>query len=593
MEPISKEIIKAQINNPSAYVVPRNYYTKNVGSGLAQIDIRYNDKKTYALGILGMDKNEILVSKIDEILTKGRWINNNRDIIISSDVAKRLEINLKKETYVNIWGIKFKVCGIFDNKKFDSFFDLDNQQFTPINQTASAGWARSQAITTLSEERQVAAGHQALLKEQDYSHIPSKNVIIISHKLLHQLGGKLRSVAIGLSSEKIKRRYVAKIDFQDKTLFSGLLENNVIKRDKDNDKLFYFDSAIKNEGFLKERLKKISVSKQGAVLNIWRRAPNEIENLLDKLSTTLFIGEDNTVTAYSSLKLSSLEGLSGLFVPILIAALIVLNTMLGSVYERFKEIGTYSSVGLAPMHIASLFIAESAVYAVIGGVAGYLIGQVAAKVLTSSLFINILAKCNIEDLGMSLNYSSLSTTFSTMLVMGIVVISALYPAKLAANMAVPGVERKWKFPEPKGDIWNFNFPFSISSHHVIGLCAFLKEYFSSYEEESIGTFYTDGVKMDKVKIDDREGYLLNMNIWLAPFHLGVSQKTEIKAIPEEGYDNHIIKMNIIRKSGDIGSWKRVNAGFLKVLRKEFLIWRTISDDMRAKYIEEGGKILNG
>jgi ABC-type antimicrobial peptide transport system permease subunit len=41
-----------------------------------------------------------------------------------------------------------------------------------------------------------------------------------------------------------------------------------------------------------------------------------------------------------------------LFIPILIAALIVMNTMPGSVYERVREIGVFNAVGLAPSHSA-------------------------------------------------------------------------------------------------------------------------------------------------------------------------------------------------------------------------------------------------
>ena len=64
--------------------------------------------------------------------------------------------------------------------------------------------------------------------------------------------------------------------------------------------------------------------------------------------------------------MTSFSGISNLFIPMLIASLIVLNTMMGSVYERFREIGIYSSVGLAPGHISWLFIAESCVYSVAG-----------------------------------------------------------------------------------------------------------------------------------------------------------------------------------------------------------------------------------
>ena len=55
--------------------------------------------------------------------------------------------------------------------------------------------------------------------------------------------------------------------------------------------------------------------------------------------------------------------------------------MMGSVYERFREIGVYSSVGLAPAHISFLFLAEACVYAVPSVVFGYLLGQGTVKVL--------------------------------------------------------------------------------------------------------------------------------------------------------------------------------------------------------------------
>jgi phosphosulfolactate phosphohydrolase-like enzyme len=45
------------------------------------------------------------------------------------------------------------------------------------------------------------------------------------------------------------------------------------------------------------------------------------------------------VVVYSSIGRTSLGGVSNLLIPILIAALIVMNTMMGAVYERFREIG--------------------------------------------------------------------------------------------------------------------------------------------------------------------------------------------------------------------------------------------------------------
>ncbi|RKY04994.1 hypothetical protein DRP77_02305, partial [Candidatus Poribacteria bacterium] len=103
--------------------------------------------------------------------------------------------------------------------------------------------------------------------------------------------------------------------------------------------------------------------------------------LLNRLALDFFVGRGRETYLYSSIGMTSFSGLSNLFVPILIAALIVLNTMLGAVYERVREIGIYSAVGLAPTHIAFLFMAESVVYAIIGAVVGYLLGQSVAWAL--------------------------------------------------------------------------------------------------------------------------------------------------------------------------------------------------------------------
>ncbi|MEW6755360.1 MAG: FtsX-like permease family protein, partial [Candidatus Latescibacterota bacterium] len=280
---------------------------------------------------------------------------------------------------------------------------------------------------------------------------------------------------------------------------------------------------------------------------------------------------------------TSFSGMANLFVPILIAALIVLNTMMGSVYERFREIGIYSSVGLAPGHIAWLFMAESCVYSVLGVVAGYLVGQTVAKVLIS---LDLLT-------GFTLNYSSLSAVFSSMLVMAVVLLSTVYPARKASQMAVPDVTRKWKLPPPEGDEWNFEFPFTVSGHEVLGLSVFLIGYFDSYSEESIGTFYTDGAHLERYASVHGDGYSIDMNIWLAPFDLGVSQHVVFRAVPEPEHHIYSVTLQIRRLSGENASWRRVNQRFMNVIRKQFLIWRTVDPEAKAGYRQQGEEILAG
>ncbi len=307
-----------------------------------------------------------------------------------------------------------------------------------------------------------------------------------------------------------------------------------------------------------------------------------VESFVSRLAVTLFAGLKDKVTVYSSLAMTSFSGMSNLFIPILIASLIVLNTMMGSVYERVKEIAIYSSVGLAPVHIGSLFIAESCVFAILGAIAGYLIGQIIAKIFTT---FGILA-------GLTLNYSSLSAVSSTMVVMAVVLLSTIYPARKAAQMAVPDVTRRWVLPKPEGDIWKFEFPFTISGREILGLYVFFKEYFSSYEEESVGNFYTQETELSMFRHKEENGFMVSFNSWLAPFDLGVSQKVEMKAIPTGEYGIYEIHLEISRLSGEINTWVRLNRRFLNIIRKQFLIWRTVSLEVKDEYRVQGEKVFD-
>ncbi len=299
--------------------------------------------------------------------------------------------------------------------------------------------------------------------------------------------------------------------------------------------------------------------------------------LMNRIALDFFVGRDKDTYLYSSIGMTSFSGMGNLFVPILIAALIVLNTMLGAVYERVREISIYSSVGLAPVHIAFLFLAEACVYAIVGAVLGYLMGQAIATTLVNFGWLA----------GLTLNYSSMSTVVATIIVMIVVLLSTLYPAIKASRMAVPDIERKWKLPEPEGDVWHFNLPFTVLEEEALGLNVFMRDYFEAHADESASDFYTDQVAFSAMESED--AYQISMMVWLAPYDLGVSQSIQFVTSPVGGEEEDLYKitLDVHRESGEIASWKRVNRRFLNLLRKQLLIWRTFSVDIRAEFHERG------
>ena len=70
----------------------------------------------------------------------------------------------------------------------------------------------------------------------------------------------------------------------------------------------------------------------------------------------------------------------------------------------------------------------------------------------------------------------------------------------------------------------------------------------------------------------------------------MSQDFQLKAIPAGEYNVYYIKLLIVRLSGETGAWKRLNRHFLDTLRKQFLVWRTISPKIKNEYKEEGEKM---
>ena len=54
-----------------------------------------------------------------------------------------------------------------------------------------------------------------------------------------------------------------------------------------------------------------------------------------------------------------------------------------------------------------------------------------------------------------------------------------------------------------------------------------------------------------------------------------------------------IEMHLQRVSGDVASWKRLNTSFLSVLRKRFLVWRTIPAEVRGEYLVAGERLAAG
>jgi hypothetical protein len=275
------------------------------------------------------------------------------------------------------------------------------------------------------------------------------------------------------------------------------------------------------------------------------------------------------------------SGLGDLIVPLLLGGLIIFSSLLGSIVDRQKEIFTYSALGLSPRDVGTLFFAESSVIAVIGGMGGYLIGQLVSKGL------NVMADAGLIEIP-AFNFSSLSSLITIGIVMLTVLLSTIYPALMASRSANPGVNRAWRMPKPDGDKLTFTFPFTVPEKSFGGIVAFIAEHFRNHGDAALDVFATADVRLFKV---DSHRIGISAEVSLAPFDLGVFQRFRMTTRPSDiaGIDEVVVEIE--RTNGAASAWMRGNQAFISDLREQFLVWRSLPQEAVNHYLAEAGKLV--
>jgi hypothetical protein len=311
------------------------------------------------------------------------------------------------------------------------------------------------------------------------------------------------------------------------------------------------------------------------------------DELSSWLAFPLFVGEEGT-WYHSAGNTLRYQGAANLIVPILIVIFITLNTMIGHVHERQKEISTYTSVGLAPTHVGFLFIVEALSMAVISTVIGYILAQLSAKYLGNTALFSQL----------TFNYSSLASVACMFLVFSVVFLAALYPARVAAEIAMPDVNRSWTLPEPEGDVLYLHLPFLLKHEEEQGIMGFLNSFYTSHRDVAHGSFIVDETSLDVGTPEATAGemplavcLLIRTNVWLAPFDFGIKQRLQLHCCPSVDNPGYLeIALQMIRISGERSAWVRANRNFIKALRKQMLLWRFLDREAKERMSAEFQKI---
>jgi len=315
-------------------------------------------------------------------------------------------------------------------------------------------------------------------------------------------------------------------------------------------------------------LAQVNVVLEGYSAEQIKKEAKELSEVLQGLEIVAGMKEEQEVVYVSVLAARTVSGYDLLFIPLLIAVLTILNTMLASVYERVREIGILNAVGLSPLHISALFFAESLLYAVVGAVIGYLSGMVLIKFIVAGLLPAAVRP----------SFSSTMVVLSVSLAMLAVVASAIYPSLKASRISLPSLKRRWEMPtKPVGDHWEIPLPFVAASEREIrGLLLFLKEYMSAYTSEQIGDFIARNIAL--------KDNVLEAEVQLKPWHAGIHQKVKLYPV-KETETRWNFKLEVDRLGGNYKLWQRSNRMFVDNLRKQFLIWRGLSAEEKKRYVE--------
>lgn len=513
-------------------LAPRYWYYGALVLNQSNIEIRMGDVIRTLRALVGFSAQEKELMDVEgALLGASRWLSPEvvgeepvEEILFPVDVAadflgmtaadpgRRLSDPEKLRVadailgkQVSFLGRPFTVVGVFDWEKMNELVDIDGEGLTPFDPVQMEKKAQEEGAPDPDEI-------------QRYIHHSFREVAITSERVLANLGGDLRSVAILPHDPET---------MQDPERAVDLVEL--------------------------------------------------VEGLVNRMDYILFANLGGVPTVLSSRDATRISELWNLVILMAIAGLIVFNTMLGAVYERTKEIATYTALGIAPSHIGRLFMVEAGVFSIVGVMAGYVLGQSVAR-LVAALDIEALAMLN-------LNYSSLAGVGACVLVMAMVLLSSAYPARKASQLGVPDIERRWKLPPTKESRVTINLPFTVSPREAQGLVAFLKEYLDSHIDVSVGSFYVENVEAGPAVTDSGTG--VTAQFWLTPFDLGVSQYTTFYLELLPNMDVCGVRVEIERLSGDAGSWRRANSGFMMDMRSQFLIWRNLTPAVRAGYVERG------
>ncbi|MFZ0131026.1 MAG: ABC transporter permease, partial [Desulfobacterales bacterium] len=100
------------------------------------LTLQHRDRRYTAFGVIGLSADEVRVTGMDKILVGGRWFepDENHAVMISDKTAQELDIDpqLGQAAEVLLWGMPFRVVGVFAGRSLADATDLDGEPLSTV-----------------------------------------------------------------------------------------------------------------------------------------------------------------------------------------------------------------------------------------------------------------------------------------------------------------------------------------------------------------------------------------------------------------------------------------------------------------------------
>jgi len=309
-----------------------------------------------------------------------------------------------------------------------------------------------------------------------------------------------------------------------------------------------------------------------------KASPSEVTSLASQIATILEtnVWYELEGSAYSVVRVHAyyIIGYQAILLVAILGSLNIAITAFSSVRERVGEIRILALSGLAPRESMIMLLVESGIYAIAGGICGYFAGFALNKILID---VGILPSY------FPFNYASMSILYSLATIILASLLGALFPSFTAAKMVTPSLKRKWELPtKPRGDSWGIPLPFKVPTENAsLGMLFFLREYLE--KGGRIGGMY----RIREISDVFREKMNFEIEVDHAPYELNVTSHVVIQISESEG--NYVFSINSRRLTGPRSMWASSSYSFIDALRKQFILWGSLPEPERQRYISLAGE----